>query len=55
MLYYGNASSMRHIYGKLFDKTRQPIFLKSDARNQGHSGRLTVNVQPPRPHDVFTK
>ena len=23
---YGNGSSMRHIYGKLFDNTGQPIF-----------------------------
>ena len=29
---YGNVSSMRHIYGKSFDNTRQHIFLKTDAR-----------------------
>ena len=32
MLCYGNVSSMRHIYEKSFDNTRQHIFLKSDAR-----------------------
>ena len=32
MLCYGNVSSMRHIYGKSFDNTRQHIFLKTDAR-----------------------
>ena len=32
MVCYGNVSSMRHIYGKLFDNTRQHIFLKTDAR-----------------------
>ena len=29
---YGYVSSMRHIYGKSFDNTRQHIFLKTDAR-----------------------
>ena len=33
MVCYGNVSSMRHIYGKSFDNTRQHIFLKTDARN----------------------
>ena len=47
MVCYGNVSSMRHIYGKSFDNTRQHIFLKTDAGNQGHSGRLTVYVQTP--------
>ena len=42
---YGNVSSMRHIYGKSFDNTRQHIFLTTDA--SGHSGRLTVYVQTP--------
>ena len=28
------------------------FFLKTDAINQGQSGRLTVYVQPPRPQDV---
>ena len=32
MVCYGNVSSMRHIYGKSFDITRQHIFLKTDAR-----------------------
>ena len=32
MVCYGNVSSMRHIYGKLFDNARQHIFLKTDAR-----------------------
>ena len=32
MLCYGNVSSMRHIYRKSYDNTRQHIFLKSDAR-----------------------
>ena len=32
MVCYGNVSSMWHIYGKSFDKTRQHIFLKTDAR-----------------------
>ena len=32
MVCYGNVSSMRHIYGKSFDYTRQHIFLKTDAR-----------------------
>ena len=32
MVCYGNVSSMRHIYGKSFDNTRQHIFLKTDAR-----------------------
>ena len=55
MVCYGNVSSMRHIYGTSFDITGQHIFfLKTKARNQGHSGRLTVYVQPPRPKDVFT-
>ena len=47
MVCYGNVSSMRHIYGKSFDNTRQHIFLKTYARNQGHSGRLIVYVQTP--------
>ena len=47
MLCYGNVSSMRYIYGKSFDSTIQHIFLKTDAINQGHSGRLTVYVQTP--------
>ena len=47
MVCYGNVSSMRHIYGKQFGNTRQHIFLKTDARNQGHSGRLTVYVETP--------
>ena len=29
---YGNVFSMRHIYGKSFDNTRQLIFLKTNAR-----------------------
>ena len=32
MVCYGNVSSMRHIYEKSFDNTRQHIFLKTDAR-----------------------
>ena len=32
MVCYGNVSSMRHIYGKSFDNTRQHIFLKTNAR-----------------------
>ena len=32
MVCYGNVSSMRHIYGKSFDNTRQHICLKTDAR-----------------------
>ena len=32
MVCYGNVSSMKHIYGKSFDNTRQHIFLKTDAR-----------------------
>ena len=32
MVFYGNVSSMQHIYGKSFDNTRQHIFLKTDAR-----------------------
>ena len=32
MVCYGSVSSMRHIYGKSFDNTRQHIFLKTDAR-----------------------
>ena len=32
MVCYGNVSSVRHIYGKSFDNTRQHIFLKTDAR-----------------------
>ena len=47
MVCYGNVSSMRHIYGKSFDNTRQHIFLKMMPENQGHSGRLTVYVQTP--------
>ena len=47
MLCYGNVSSMRHIYGKSFDNTRQHIFLKLMPENQGHIGRLTVYVQTP--------
>ena len=47
MVCYGNVSSMRHIYGKSFDNTRQHIFLKLMPENQGHSGRLTVYVQTP--------
>ena len=45
MVCYGKVSSMRHIYGKSFDNTRQHIFLKLMPENQGHSGRLTVYVQ----------
>ena len=47
MVCYGNVSSMRHIYGKSFDNTRQHIFLKLMPENQGHSGRLTVYEQTP--------
>ena len=47
MVCYGNVSSMRHIYGKSFDNTRQHIFLKLMPENQGHNGRLTVYVQTP--------
>ena len=47
MVCYGNVSSMRHIYGKSFDNTRQHIFLNLMPENQGHSGRLTVYVQTP--------
>ena len=36
---------------RFFYNTGQHIFLKTDARNQGHSGRLTVYVQP---QDVIT-
>ena len=54
MVFHGNASSIRHINGTSFDSTGQHIFLKTDARNQGHSGRLTVYAQPPWPKDVFT-
>ena len=54
MVCYGNVSSMRHIYGKSFENTRQHIFLKLMPENQGHSGRLTVYVQTPWPQDVFT-
>ena len=32
MVCYGNVSSMRHIYGKSFDNTRQHIFLKTNVR-----------------------
>ena len=32
MVCYGNVSSMRLIFGKSFDNTRQHIFLKTDAR-----------------------
>ena len=32
MVCYDNVSSMRHIYGKSFDNTRQHIFLKTNAR-----------------------
>ena len=32
MVCYGNVSSMRNIYRKSFDNTRQHIFLKTDAR-----------------------
>ena len=42
MVCYGNVSSMQHIHGTSFDNTGQHIFLKTDARNQGHSGRLAV-------------
>ena len=55
MVCYGNVSSLRHIFGTSFDNTEQHIFLKkTDARFQGHSGRLTVYVQTPWPQDVFT-
>ena len=47
MVCYGNVSNMRHIYEKSFDNTRQHIFLKTDARKSGHSGRLNVYVQTP--------
>ena len=47
MVCYGNISSMRHINGTSFDNTGQDIFLKTDARNQGHCGHLSVYVQPP--------
>ena len=45
MVCYGNVSSMRHIYRKSFDNTRQHIFPKLMPENQGRSGRLTVYVQ----------
>ena len=32
MVCYGNVCSMRHIYEKSFDNTRQHIFLKTYAR-----------------------
>ena len=47
MEWYGNVSSMRHIYGKSFVNTRQHIFFKLMQENQGHSGRLAVYVQTP--------
>ena len=55
MVSFGNVSSMRHIYEKSFDNTRQHIFLKLMPENQGHSGRLTVYMYRLRdPQDVFT-
>ena len=47
MVCYVYVSIKRHIYGTSFDNTGQYIFLKTDARNQGQSGRLSVYVQPP--------
>ena len=50
MVCYGNVSSMRHIYGKSFDNTRQHIFLKTDARKSGSQWSLncicTDSVSP---------
>ena len=54
MVWHGIVDSMWHIYGTSIDNTGQQIFLKTDVRNQGHSGRLIVYVQPPWPKDVFT-
>ena len=41
MVCYGNVSSMRHIYGKSFDNTRQHIFLKTDARKPRSQWSIT--------------
>ena len=54
MVCYGNVSSLRHIYGKSYDNTRQHIFLKLMPEKQDQSGRLTVYAQTPWPKDVFT-
>ena len=42
MVCYGNVSSMRHIYGKSFDNTRQHIFLKTDARKSRSQWSLNL-------------
>ena len=47
MVCYGNVSSLRHIYGKSYDNTRQHIFLKLMPEKQDQSGRLTVYAQTP--------
>ena len=53
MVCYGNVSSMRHIYGKSFDNTRQHIFLKTDARksrSQWSLNCICTDSVTPRSH-----
>ena len=49
MVCYGNVSSMRHIYGKSFDNTRQHIFLKTDARKS----RSRYKIQDTRYKNLY--
>ena len=54
MVCYGNVSSMRHIYGKTFDNTRQHIFLKTDARKLRSQWSLNFMYRLHDSQDVFT-
>ena len=47
MVCYGNVSSMRHIYGKSFDNTRQHISLKPDARKSRSQWSLNCICRDP--------
>ena len=48
MVCYDNVSSMRHIFMENHLTTLiRTFFFKLMPENEGHSGRLTVNVQTP--------
>ena len=54
MVCYGNVSSMRHIYGKSFDNTRQHNFLKTDARKSRSQWSLNCIYRDSVTQGVFT-
>ena len=54
MVCYGNVSSMRHIYGTLFENTGQPIFLKLMPEIKVTVAAKLYMYSTPWPHDVST-